>query len=91
MKDGQIRSDHPKQELVFFLTGNFGQEVPPLIRSVIEKIGSTGSWLIVPPVFVDENHSPQGQAPITIVGGVLEIYCCRPKWIARILKKSRGS
>lgn len=72
--------DHPKQKLLFHVAQDFGEELPPIVQSVVGEIGRGRDWLIEPPHFIDEIHSSNFGTPVRTVGGKLMVYSALPPW-----------
>lgn len=74
------QEDPPKQLLLFFVESDLedGGKAREVIRDAIERLANSRSWVIHPPLFVDEideeSCSDPADEPIETVGGYLEIY-----------------
>lgn len=74
----EIAFDHPKQKLLFYIAQDFDDELPPEVERVVSEIARARSWLIGPPLFINEIHAAVTGTPVWTVGGVLEIYSAFP-------------
>lgn len=76
----EVEFDHPKQELLYYIAQDFGDDIPPEVERVVAEIARGRDWLIGPPVFIDELHASTLGTPVRAVGGVIEVCSALPPW-----------
>jgi hypothetical protein len=64
-----IAPDHPVQTLLFFVDGDYNPSQVERFHQLVEDLGSVRSWILNPPVFVDEGE----ENPPTL-GVYLDLY-----------------
>ena len=74
----ELPTDHPKQQLLFYVAQDFGEDIPPEVERVVQVIAENNKWLIAPPRFIDDIHASNLGTPVRTVGGVLELYSALP-------------
>src|SRR5579862_8997899 len=73
-----VSSDHPKEQLLFFVAQDVSDPVRAQVRDFILNLASMRRWLNGPLQFVNECEEPadasRGDLPIETLGGYLDIY-----------------
>lgn len=75
---------HPRQRLSFHIDQDFEQDdddtIGKKIRSFVESLANTRSWMIHPPEFSDSDLDPgfDGTSPERTLGGHIDIYSALP-------------
>ena len=77
---GQPSLDHPIQQLLFYLDGDFDYADIARLHAVVIAEGRHRNWTLGPPTFIDATDS-EG---VRTVGGVLRISSAFPPWGERL-------
>lgn len=79
-----IDPSHPKQKLLFFVTGDLNNTARINVRNFVERLSSLRRWLNGPPRLVDHREKPEDahneDTAIETLGGYIEIYSAWSPW-----------
>lgn len=73
--------NHPKIELLFYIADDIVDENDVLrMKTVVSEVGASRSWVIAPPVFINESDKDAEVGELRTVGGVLKLFSALPPW-----------
>jgi hypothetical protein len=74
-------TNHPTIELLFYIADDIDDENDVLsMKTVVNEVGASRSWIIAPPVFVNESAKDNEAGELRTVGGVLRLFSALPPW-----------
>lgn len=77
----QVAPNHPKQKLVFYISDDISNETDVVaMRDVVMELARSRSWVIGPPVFLDESEDDPEAGELRTVGGFIELFSALPPW-----------
>jgi hypothetical protein len=77
----QIDPNHPTQRLLFYISDDVDNEADVLaMRDVVRQVAASRTWVIAPPVFLDDVEEDDEAGSLRTVGGFFELYSALPPW-----------
>lgn len=80
-----ITPEHPTAQLLFYIHDDVNPMLVEAMRQLVSEIGSSRTWILEPPLFVDATEEPEDpddpeDLPLRTVGGILEQHSLLPPW-----------
>ena len=74
-------SNHPKQTLLFYISDDIDDENDvEAMKDAVGKLAASRSWVIRPPVFLNESEADAEAGELRTVGGFIEVFSALPPW-----------